>query len=53
MLHHAVAAKALGGVMKTGVTSVSLITDEVGPMGAGDTAYERGHSISSPKGQAK
>lgn len=29
--------------MNGGVARALLITDEVGPMGAGDTAFERGH----------
>ena len=30
-----------GGAMSNGVKSVKLTIDEVGPMGDGDTAYER------------
>ncbi len=32
-----------GGVIKAGAASVELVVDEVGPMGAGDSAYERSH----------
>ena len=32
-----------GGVRKAGAAKVELKVDEVGPMGAGDTAYERSH----------
>lgn len=36
-------ATVFGGVMKMGAVSVLLKIDEVGPMGAGDTGYERSH----------
>ena len=32
-----------GGVITAGAASVVLAVDEVGPMGAGDSAYERSH----------
>ena len=32
-----------GGAMKAGAKTVKLEVDEVGPMGDGDTAYERSH----------
>jgi len=32
-----------GGVREAGAASVELSVDEVGPMGAGDTAFERSH----------
>lgn len=35
--------QVFGGVMTAGAMSVLLKIDEVGPMGAGDTAYERSH----------
>ena len=31
------------GVMKMGAATMHLAIDEVGPMGAGDTDFERGH----------
>ena len=32
-----------GSVMKAGAKTVKLEIDEVGPMGDGDTVYERSH----------
>lgn len=31
------------GVFNAGAIKVELVVDEVGPLGAGDTAYERSH----------
>ena len=31
------------GVFNAGAIKVKLVVDEVGPLGAGDTAYERSH----------
>ena len=35
---------AFGGVIAAGGKILKLVITEVGPMGAGDTAYERGQS---------
>ena len=35
--------KVIDGMIKKGAATVTLDTDEVGPMGAGDVAFERGH----------
>ena len=35
---------AFGGVIAAGGKILKLVIKEVGPMGAGDTAYERGQS---------
>ena len=37
------ASSVFGGAMSSGVKSVLLKTDEVGPLNTTDTAYERGH----------
>ncbi|XP_022106760.1 uncharacterized protein LOC110987909 [Acanthaster planci] len=48
MVGNNVIPQVMGGMISAGATSVSLVADEVGPLGAsavgiGDLVYERGH----------